>query len=145
MAVLSPAGLLAFRTRSNAAVRAQLIHRVAIHVDVNDPATMNLALSNARNMYEYFASNGERLDVRLIAYGPGLNMLREDSSPVKERLSSMKKQFPSLTLAACGNTKRNMEIAEGKPIVISPLAEIVPSGVVELIKLQEHGWKYLRP
>src|ERR1051325_1241548 len=38
-------------------------HRVAIHVDQDDPAVMNLALNNAENVIEYYRGRGEDVDV----------------------------------------------------------------------------------
>ena len=54
--------------------------------------------------------------------------------------------FPStVKFAACANTKDGMEKREGKAISVVSQAEIVPSGAVRLIELQEQGWSYLRP
>jgi intracellular sulfur oxidation DsrE/DsrF family protein len=122
-------------------------HRVAIQVDQNDPAIMNLALNNATNVIEYYRGKGEDVDVDLVAYGPGLNMLRDDTSPVKERIKHLKDfAFPGkIQFSACNNTKQGMEKKEGHAISILPEATIVPSGVVRLMELQEQGWSYVRP
>ncbi|HVY59164.1 MAG TPA: DsrE family protein [Xanthobacteraceae bacterium] len=122
-------------------------HRIAIQVDQNDPAVMNLALNNASNVLEYYRAKGEDVEVEIVAYGPGLNMLREDTSPVKDRIKHLAElSFPAgIKFAACNNTKQGMEKREGHPIAIVPQATIVPSGVVRLMELQEQGWSYVRP
>jgi len=122
-------------------------HRVAIQVNQNDPAVMNLALNNATNIMEDYKAKGETVEIQIVTYGPGLNMLRDDTSPVKDRLKQIKDaSFPSkITYAACNNTKQGMEKREGKSITIVPEAELVPSGAVTLIELQEKGWSYLKP
>ncbi|HMM89497.1 DsrE family protein [Bradyrhizobium sp.] len=122
-------------------------HRVAIQVNQNDPQVMNLALNNASNVIEYYRAKKEDVDVDIVAYGPGLHMLRADSSPVKDRLKRLKEMaFPGkVQFSACNNTKQNMEKAEAREITIVPDATIVPSGVVQLMELQEQGWSYIRP
>ncbi len=122
-------------------------HRLAIQVDQNDPAIMNLVLNNVANVMAYYHDKGEQAQIEVVAYGPGLHMLRADTSPVKDRLRRMAQDtFPSsVTFTACGNTKDGMEEKEGHPIEIVPEATIVPSGVVRLIELQEQGWSYVRP
>jgi intracellular sulfur oxidation DsrE/DsrF family protein len=122
-------------------------HRVAIQVDQNDPDVMNLALNNATNVIEYYRDKGEDVQVEIVTYGPGLHMLRADSSPVQDRIKRLAKHsFPAkITFAACNNTKQGMEKREGKAISIIPEAMIVPSGVVQLMELQEQGWSYIRP
>lgn len=122
-------------------------HRIAVQVDQNDPATMNLALNNVTNIIQYYRDKGETVDVAVVAYGPGLNMYRDDTSPVKDRLKQISEMaFPSnVKFAACGNTKENMEKKEGHSISLVPQASVVPSGVVTLSELQEQGWTYIRP
>lgn len=122
-------------------------HRVAIQIDQNDPQVMNLALNNATNVIEYFRGKNEDVEVDVVAYGPGLHMLREDTSPVKDRIKRLKDlSFPGkIQFSACNNTKQGMEKAEGKAVSIISDATIVPSGVVRLMELQEQGWSYVRP
>jgi uncharacterized protein len=122
-------------------------HRIAIQVDQNDPQVMNLALGNANNAIEYYKARNEKVDIDIVAYGPGLQMLRADTSPVQDRVKHLKEMvFPgSIQFSACENTKRSMEKTEGHPIPIMPEASMVPAGVVHLSELQEQGWSYVRP
>ena len=123
-------------------------HRIVVQVDQDDPAVMNLVLNNVQNMLDYYNSKGEAAKVEVVAFGPGLTMLRDDKSPVKDRLMRLAKDgsFPaSLQFSACHNTMMGMEKREGHPIPIVSPAKIVPSGVVRINELQEEGWTYLRP
>ncbi|OAF10669.1 hypothetical protein AYJ54_10390 [Bradyrhizobium centrolobii] len=120
-------------------------HRVAIHVDVNDPAVMNLALNNVSNVAQHYSDLGQKVEIEVVAYGPGLHMLRDDTSPVKGRIKAMSETMPELTLSACGNTRENMAKNEGKDVPLISQAKVTKSGVVRLMELQERGWSYLRP
>jgi intracellular sulfur oxidation DsrE/DsrF family protein len=122
-------------------------HRIAIQVDQNDPAVMNMVLNNAGNVIEHYRGKGEDVDVEIVAYGPGMHMLRADTSPVQDRIKHLKEMvFPGkIQFSACNNTKQGMEKTEGHAISIVPEATIVPSGVVRLMELQEQGWSYVRP
>jgi uncharacterized protein len=122
-------------------------HRIAVQIDQSDPAMMNLVLNNVSNVLSYYHSKGEQAQVEVVAYGPGLNMLRADKSPVKDRLKRIKEgSFPSkVQFSACHNTMMGMEKKEGHPIPIVSEATVVPSGVVRLNELQEQGWTYIRP
>jgi uncharacterized protein len=122
-------------------------HRVAIQVDQNDPQVMNLALNNATNVIEYYRAKNEDVEVDIVTYGPGLHMLRADTSPVQDRIKRLKDlAFPGkIQFSACNNTKQGMEKAEGHAISVLSDATIVPSGVVRLMELQEQGWSYVRP
>jgi len=122
-------------------------HRVAIQVNQNDPQVMNLALNNATNIIEYYRGKNEEVEVDIVTYGPGLHMLREDTSPVQDRLKRLKElAFPGkMQFSACNNTRQGMAKTEGKDIPVVVDATVVPSGVVRLMELQEQGWSYIRP
>jgi hypothetical protein len=124
-------------------------HRVVIQVDQNDPAVMNLALNNAQNIVEFYRDKHEDVSVEIVAYGPGLTMLRDDTSPVKDRIAhiaSAEATFPSkIVFSACNNTLQGMQNREGHKITIIPQAGIVPSGAVRIMQLEEQGWSYVRP
>lgn len=119
-------------------------HRLAIQVDQNDPEVMNLALNNAKNVIDYYRARGERVEIEIVAYGGGLNMLRADTSPVKARIAKSSGTLP-IVYSACNNTLKGMEKREGHPITIIPQARIVPSGAVRIMQLEEQGWSYVRP
>ncbi len=131
--------------RKAAAAPERKQHKLAIHVDQNDPGVMRLALGNARNAHEVFASMGDDVAIEVVCYSQGLHMLREDTSPVKEEIRSTRAKVPQLAFSACGNTKRAMEKTEGKPVPLIEEAVVFPAGVVRLVELQEQGFKYLKP
>jgi uncharacterized protein len=133
--------------QSNAARNAssKATHKLAIQVDENNPQTMNLALNNARNVVDYYRGKGENLAIEIVTFGPGLHMLRDDTSPVKQRIAAMALEAPSITFIACANTQANMSKQENKPITLISEAKLMPSGVVRLMELQGKGYAYIRP
>jgi intracellular sulfur oxidation DsrE/DsrF family protein len=120
-------------------------HRLVLQVNSDDPATMNLALNNATNVEQYYKDAGEKVQIEIVAFGPGLHMLREDTSPVKGRIKVISEKTPSISFDACGNTRENMGKAENKTIPLVAQATVVKSGVVRVMELQEQGWTYVRP
>ena len=141
---LATAAALSIALATSALAADGKTHRVAIQVDQNDPAIMNMVLNNATNVIEYYRGKSEDVDVEIVAYGPGMHMLRTDSSPVADRIKQLK-AMGKIQFSACNNTKQNMEKTEGHAISILPEATIVPAGVVRLMELQEQGWSYVRP
>jgi len=118
-------------------------HHVVIQVSQNDPAVMNMALNNAENLTKYYRDKGEQIDIEVVAYGPGLHMLRSDTSPVKVRLGVL--AMDNMTFSACGNTLNGQAKQEGKEISLVPEARIVPAGIARIMELQEQHWTYVRP
>ena len=121
------------------------VHRLVLQVNTNDPAMMTLALNNATNVDQYYKNLGEKVEIEVVTFGPGLNMLRDDTSPVKDRIKAIADNTPSISFKACGNTQDNMHKAEHKDIPLISQATLVKSGVVRVMELQEEGWTYVRP
>jgi intracellular sulfur oxidation DsrE/DsrF family protein len=87
--------------------------KVVLQVSDADPAKWNLALNNAKNLQtDLGAAN---VEVEIVAYGPGIGMLKADSV-VGNRIDDM--------LGKIG---------------------YVPAGVVEIMQRQQQGWAYIRP
>lgn len=124
---------------------AQEQHRLILQVNSNDPAMMNLALNNATNVVQYYKGLGKKVSIEVVTFGPGLHMLREDTSPVKARIETLALSTPEISFKACGNTQENMRKAENKDIPLIPQAKLVSSGVVRVMELQERGWSYVKP
>ena len=120
-------------------------HRLVLQVNTSEPATMNLALNNATNVEQYYKDLGETVEIEVVTFGPGLHMLRDDTSPVKDRIKAIAEKTPSISFKACGNTQENMRKAEDKAIPLIKQATLVKSGVVRVMELQEQGWTYVRP
>lgn len=120
-------------------------HRLILQVNSNEPAMMNLALNNATNVVQYYKDLGENVAIDIVTFGPGLHMLRDDTSPVKARIKAISESNPSISFKACGNTRENMSRVESKEIPLISEAKVVKSGVVRVMELQEQGWAYVKP
>ena len=111
--------------------------RVVIQVSDNDPAKWNLAMANAKNMQKDLGA--ANIDIEIVAYGPGLNMLRLDSSAAPDVSAAVKSH---VSVMACGNTMHAMKL-ESDDLVGG--VRVVPAGATEIVRLQLAGWAYLRP
>jgi intracellular sulfur oxidation DsrE/DsrF family protein len=124
------------------------VHRLALQISDNSTEKMETVLGNTVHVAAYYASKGEKVEIRIVAFHGGLNMLRTDRSPVLPQLKAVAESLPNVGFDACNNTREEMARAEGKKPDAIPLfaaAKIVPSGVVDLIELHEVGWTIVRP
>ena len=119
------------------AQQAPVRARVVMQVSDNDPAKWNLALNNAKNIQTDLGA--QNVDIEIVAYGPGINMLKADSvvgNRVGEALGA------GVAVVACENTMRNQKLAKEDML---PRVSYVMAGVVELMQKQQQGWAYIRP
>ena len=121
-------------------------HRnVVMHVNFTGEERLNYVLNNIENFSGYYRDREEALAIRVVCHGPGLHLLRLDTSPVKARLLQIIDRHDELSLVACANTMERMANAEGKRPEIIQQANLVPAGLPEIIELQNEGWIYIKP
>jgi len=112
-------------------------HKVVFQVSDNDPAKWNLALNNIRNIQQDLGR--DNVDIELVAYGPGLNMLKLDSA-VAARVGDA--LGGGAAILACENTMTNTKTAATDML---PHIGYVKAGVTALMMRQRQGWAYIRP
>ena len=112
-------------------------YKVVLQVSDADPAKWNLALNNARNIQQDVGKG--KVEIEIVAYGPGLGMLKADSK-VADRLAQALDS--SIGLMACENTMRNTKTTKEQ---MYPGIAYVDAGVVHIMKRQREGWAYIRP
>ena len=119
------------------ALAQQSKQRVIFQVSDADPAKWNLALNNARNVQAELGK--ENVLVEIVAYGPGLGMLKADSK-VEMRLAQA--MTDNVGLLACENTMVNTKTTKAD---MYPGISYVMAGVTHIMKRQREGWAYIRP
>ena len=116
-----------------------------MHVNFDDPKRLGLVLNNVENILDYYHERKNLVAIRVVCHGPGLHLLRSDTSPVMERVLQMLDMPGELGFYACSNTVERMTRAEGKQPVIIEQAILVAAGLPEIIELQRQGWVYVKP
>lgn len=111
--------------------------KVVIQVSDADPKKWALALNNAANVQEDLGK--ENVEVEIVAYGPGLGMLKLESE-VGERVKNALDE--GVKVMACENTMRKQKLSQGDML---PNLGYAKAGVVELIAKQAEGYAYIRP
>jgi intracellular sulfur oxidation DsrE/DsrF family protein len=127
---------LAMAALAQAQVSQPPHNKALFQVTDNDPARWNMILNNMTNLRE--GVGGESIEIELVAFGPGLLMLKADSSS-RQRIAEALKN--GVKVNACQNTMNGMKLT---PADMLPDIGYVPAGVVEVMRKQQQGWAYIR-
>ncbi len=119
------------------APRAAAKHKVIFQVSDSEPRKWSLALNNIKNIQQDLGR--DNVEIELVAYGPGLGMLKLDSE-VADRVADAIAQ--GVKIMACENTMTNTKTTRANML---PNLSYVKAGVVELMLKQQAGWAYIRP
>lgn len=125
--------------------RAAEQHRLALQISDDDPVKMRAVLDVAANVSRHYSEQGEDVEIIVVAFNGGLDMLLDDRSPVRERLVNFLKSMPNVRFIACGNTLETLAVKEGRrPLLVEGIG-ITQVGVAALMDLAEKNWTIVRP
>ena len=124
---------------------AEGTHKLVLQISDDSKQKMNTVMNVAANVTRLYASRGEEVDIKIVAFNKGLHMLRPDTSPVAKRITDFSKSLHNVEFQACANTRTAMAKNSGKDVPIFEFASIVPAGVVSIIELDEQGYTIVRP
>ncbi len=126
---------LAFGPAAMAADTAKK-HHVIFHVTDSDPVKWNQALNNAGNLQK--AVGKENIEIEIVANGPGLDMMKFESSVgnrMKDAIGA------GVTILACGATMKGANLTEKD---LFPGVKVTPGGVLQIMNREEAGWTYIK-
>ena len=111
---------------------------LCLHIDSNEPAILKLVLKNAANYIKGLP--GQRFQLVVVANGPAVTHFirkNEDSRAVAAPL-----QDQGLRILLCANALADNNIDHAQ---IWPGCDVVPAGLVEIVRLQREGFAYIKP
>ena len=128
--------------------------KVVYHINYDDPKTQAGALRNIQNHIN--AVGAENLDLKVVMHGKGLTLLLTPDSvantklkmgnatdEIQAKISGLKDQ--GVGFQVCSNTLKGKKIDHEADLYDVDSADIVPSGVAELARLQAMGYTYIKP
>lgn len=132
-AALRAAPAVAVATTGNSAAATQ--NRIVFQVTEEDSRKWNTILANVNNVQEELG----RVDIAVVAIGPGLGMLKADALTANRVQDAM---AAGVRFVACGNTMKAQHLTKDDMIDGIDYAK---AGYVEVMRLQQLGWAYIRP
>lgn len=112
-------------------------HRIVIQINESDTKKWNAVFGNIRNIQAELGR--AKVAVAVVAIGAGLEMLLADSlvgNKVEEAMED------GVRFVACENTMKAQQMSRDDML---GRIDYASAGYVEIVRLQEQGWSYLRP
>ncbi len=116
-------------------------HKIVLQISDRDPFKQTLVLNVANNLIKHYGP--DKVDIEIVAFGPGLRLLFADNSNAP-RIDSLV-QAAGVRFSACDNTFRAVTRKLGHPPKLNPHAHHVSAGVVRIIDLVNQGYLLIKP
>ncbi len=135
--------LVALVTGSLAFAEGYAKQQVVYHVNYSDGKRAIGAMRNAQNHINALGEGNH--EIQFVLHGNGIELLRSvanENDAAAARIDSLRSQ--GVAFKVCNNTLvgRKIDLSE---LYFATEADVVPSGVAEIGKLQQDGFVYLRP
>lgn len=114
--------------------------RIVLQISDPNPFKQTLVLNVASNLIKAYGQ--DKVDVEIVAFGPGLRLLFKDNVN-SNRINGL--TTSGVTFSACENTVTNMAKILGEKPELHSNAVNVSAGVVRIIDLQNKGYKLIKP
>lgn len=115
--------------------------KVVLQISDQDAYKQTLVLNVASNLIKHYGP--DRVDVEVVAFGPGLRLLFADNSNAT-RIDTLSENS-GVRFSACSNTLKKVTTVLGKEPVLNPNADHVSAGVVRILDLTDKGYTLIKP
>ena len=128
--------------------------KVVYHINYDDPKSQDGALRNIQNHIN--AGGAGNLELKVVMHGDGLSLLLTPdhvantklkfgnaNDDMQTKITGLKNQ--GVSFQVCANTLKGKKINYEEDLFDVDDADIVPSGVAEVAKLQGMGYSYIKP
>ncbi len=109
---------------------------VVFHVDLDESKILDVAISNINNYFN--AIEGKQANVILLINGPAVKLIKQENAP--QDLIDL--QEKGLSIRVCQNAINKFSFS--KEMLLNGI-EIVPAGIIELVRLQNEHYSYIKP
>ena len=110
-------------------------NRVVFQLNDEDSRKWHTVLANINNVQEELG----KVEVAVVVIGPALGMLKADALTANKVQDAMS---AGVRFVACGNSMSAMKLEKDDMI---DKIDYARAGYVEIMRLQQQGWTYLRP
>ena len=111
---------------------------LCLHMDSPDPALLRLTLANAANYMKGLL--GEHFQLVIVANGPGVRHFSKANTEGASLAAPL--QAKGLRILLCANALAANDMDAD---ALWPGCEVVPAGLVEIVRLQRAGFAYIKP
>ncbi|MCB2101349.1 MAG: DsrE family protein [Rhodobacterales bacterium] len=120
--------------------------KVVYHVNYTGGDANKAYKGAMRNIQNHINAVGaENMEIKVVLHGNGLGLLMAANKDPQMAATVDNLKLQHVGFGVCANTLKGRNIDYTKDLYDVEAADIVPSGVAELSRLQQMGYTYIKP
>ena len=113
--------------------------KVVFHIDSDDEGRIIMAINNVKNLLKEIRS--DKASICLLVNGAAAELLKKPlPSAYADQISLLSNE--AVHFLVCNNSLVNMKIDKNE---LHESCEVVKAGIIELVRLQNDGYAYIKP
>ena len=120
----------------------QQTDRLILHVSQSDQAQFIRALEFTERFLADHEASGNEIEV--VAHAGGLDLLRDDVSPLRKKIIKLMQQYDNVSFIACANAISMLRANGTEPRIIPGISSNSTAFDHIVNRLQGGGWTYLK-
>lgn len=114
-----------------------------VHINNSNLPRLKAALDETEALLSNYKNSNQQIEVEVIANKQGVDLLRANFSPYRQRIGMMQANYPNLNFMVCGQTIGKLRL-EGKNVDLLPHIGIASSAADQINKRLLQGWGYVK-
>lgn len=118
---------------------SKISYRVIFDMNEASNAKLKAALDEMQHLREHLGA--ENVGIEMVAHSDGIRALLRKDNPEAETIQRLASDGV-VRFAACDTTMADRSITSDD---LLDVAEVVPSGITEVVQRESEGWYYIHP
>jgi intracellular sulfur oxidation DsrE/DsrF family protein len=129
---------------ANATAGLEQGNGVIVHLSSSDPARMKAALRETERLLAQNARLGHNVPVEVLVNGPGLDLLRVDTTTGLGKIRELRSRYANVSFLACRKTLERFKLEHGVDAKLLSEVEVASSALDQILTRLREGWNYVQ-
>lgn len=125
------------------AVNLQESNKIILHVSSSDGNTLERTMQKVELIIDEYRRNHLPFEMEIIANSGGIDLLRQDVSPYRDRIENIINTYENVSFIACSNTIEKLQTQGIEPRIIAH-TKTGRTAVDQIVRRLQQGWIYVK-
>lgn len=118
-------------------------NKIVLHVSSSEGNKLEQTINKVEYIINQYESRHMPFQLEVVANSGGIDLLRDDVSPYKERILSIMQRYNNVSFIACSNAISRLKMQGVEPKIIAHSTTGV-TAVERIVKRLQEGWVYVK-
>ncbi len=118
-------------------------NKILLHIASSKKEKLQQTLHHIQNIIDKYDVSDLPFQIEVIANAGGIDLLREDVTPYKQKISEITAEYENVSFIACSSALDRLKVQGIEPRLISQ-AKTGVTAVEQIVKRLQEGWVYVK-